>query len=644
MPRLSDQNIAKQHALNVALKLGVKKGLIYLLGTPTVNLEDSDQPRHFRQRRYFYYLSGVNEPSCHLTYDIAQDLLTLYIPPINPSRVIWSGRGSTVAEAYEKYDVDSVRETTSLVTDVTGWMSKKKGMMYILHPSQVVVPGDDKRERVDSTKLQAAVDACRVIKDDHEIKLIRRANEISALAHRNVLEQIVNLKTESQVEAVFLETCVSEDAKEQSYEIIAASGQNGATLHYVKNDEPLANRQLMVLDAGAEWQNYSSDVTRTFPLNGKFTKEAQEIYDLVADMQEQCIKRLKPGLRFYELHLLAHKIAIEGLLKLGILHNGTAAEIKAAGTSLAFFPHGLGHHVGLEVHDVSAVPINAQTLSPSLQQYFSDYQACREPCRVESAGLEEGMVITIEPGLYFSQYALSTVYLKNPVHRKYINKDVLLRYIPVGGVRIEDNLLITAKGYENITTAPKGKQMLDIINNSKSVPRCGCPKSFTSNYPDWKSSDPLLREAGRDFDAVSSVEEASDSARGATPFMQTMDEEELQARQRPLPPPVPQKLPVLPPKPLAYRSSVPDFSSLGRGDNPSAKLPSRHLSVMQASKPARKEIHRSKSLMLPKSESRVPDILYYLTEQEQLQREEAARRRSRRLVRDFGARGVIPEE
>ena len=193
----------------------------------------------------------------------------------------------------------------------------------------------------------------RMIKDDHEIKLIRKANEISSLAHRQILASILKFKNEAQVEGLFLDVCVSRQAKQQAYDPIAASGPNAGTLHYDANNEDFENRQLMCLDAGCEYDLYASDITRTFPLSAAWpTREAENIYKLVERMQESCIKRLAPGVRYLDLHILAHQIAIDGLLALGILHNGTKEEIYKAGTSRAFFPHGLGHHIGLEVHDV----------------------------------------------------------------------------------------------------------------------------------------------------------------------------------------------------------------------------------------------------------------------------------------------------
>lgn len=383
---------------------------------------------------------------------------------------MYNGPGLTADEAYDRYDVDLVKYSTDVSEAVERWMMHTpNGNVFILHPTQEAFPGQNKLPRVDYTKLQIAIDQCRVIKDPHEIELIRKANDISAEAHRTVLTNVSGLQNEAQVEAIFKEICIARLAKHQAYDVIAASGENAATLHYMKNDEPLEGRQLMCLDAGCEWDLYASDVTRTFPLSGSWpTKEASEIYHLVQSMQEACIERVKPGVRFLALHYLAHEIAVKGLLKLGILHNGKPKDILEAGTSLAFFPHGLGHHLGLEVHDVSDVPINSveagqeEPVDPISAVLLSG-EYCRAPVDTQSGGLEEGMVFTIEPGIYFSRYALEQIYLKSPIHSKYINKDVLEAYFAVGGVRIEDNILVTNKGYENLTTAPKGQEMLNLI-------------------------------------------------------------------------------------------------------------------------------------------------------------------------------------
>ncbi len=473
-------------------------------GTPTVFLEDSDQSRPFRQRRYFYYLSGVDEPDCHLIYDIDRDILTLFIPTFDVHKVVWAGRGSDRIEALHKYDVDQVKWVTSLQSTILHTLKKTKGKLYILHPSQLPPNFNNNDARIDFGCLQDAINRCRVIKDSHEIQLIRKANQISTEAHRSVLNRIRSFRNEAQVEAIFKDVCITNGAKHQAYPVIAASGVNAATLHYAKNDESLIGRQLLVLDAGAEYSCYASDVTRTIPLglpgpewvDNWPSSEAADIHKLVLAMQTECIKRLKPGVQFRDLQVLAHAILVRGFLQLGIFQGGEE-EILRQGTSLAFFPHGLGHHVGLEVHDVLGVPIwvdkscasdPVHSIDPpqksiaTLTRFDYPHLASPElwfgPLRrfppgpfwaVDAAnhGLIEGMVITVEPGIYFSPYALETIYLPSPIHSKFINTDVLKRYMPVGGVRIEDDVLITYNGYENLTTAPKGAEMWELLSDKE---------------------------------------------------------------------------------------------------------------------------------------------------------------------------------
>ncbi|RDW90099.1 aminopeptidase P family protein [Aspergillus mulundensis] len=451
-----DKYPAKQHARKVAAKLGVRDGLIYLVGKATINWGDSDQPRPFRQRRYFYYLSGVEEADCYLTYDIRNDLLTLYVPNFSLQHAIWMGPTLTVDEARLRYDADRFRYFAALRGDLNAWVDQynKDSPIYILHSTQKPEISSEGL-LLDDTSLIPAMNAAREVKDEYEIRMIRKANEVSALAHRNILENIHRMSNEGEIEGLFLDTCVSHGSKNQSYEIIAGSGPNAAVLHYVKNDEDFNERQLVCLDAGAEWNCYASDVTRTIPLGKDWpSAHAKDIYAIVEEMQEECIKRVRPGLRFRDLQELAHVIAIKGLQRLGVLKIGTVEEIRQSGASSIFFPHGLGHHVGLEVHDVSAQPITANGHWP--REFVPE---------MSTPLLQEGMVITIEPGIYFNRLALENA-RRLPL-AKYIDLDKAEQYIPLGGVRIEDDLLVTSTGYENLTTAPKGKEMLEIIRGHR---------------------------------------------------------------------------------------------------------------------------------------------------------------------------------
>lgn len=282
--------------------------------------------------------------------------MCLFIPRINPERVIWNGRGSNKAEALDKYDIDTVRWSDELPAYLRDWTTLKKNRnapIFALSTDSRPPVHPQLEPIIDYDALKPAMNVSRMVKDDHEIALIRKANDISSKAHAQVLAHILKFRNEAQVEGLFMDFCISRQAKQQAYDPIAASGPNAGTLHYDANNEDFEDRQLMCLDAGCEYKLYASDVTRTFPLSANWpSQEAESIYKLVQTMQENCIKQLAPGVRYLDLHIQAHQIAISGLLQLGIFHNGSKEEIFKAGTSRAFFPHGLGHHIGLEVHDV----------------------------------------------------------------------------------------------------------------------------------------------------------------------------------------------------------------------------------------------------------------------------------------------------
>jgi Xaa-Pro dipeptidase len=347
--RNADIDQAKQHARSVAKHLGLKKGLVYLLGTPTRIGEDSDMPVAFKQRRYFYYMSGVNFEDCVLTYDIEKDDLRLYIPEPDLLSVIWLGATPSKVECEERYEVDQVKYNTGIDGYVSKWVQQNSdGIVLILHPRQVpqVLKRDewkDLKEKgvINSTLLQPAMDAARVIKSEYEIEQIRRANDISSAAHRRVLETLVTAKNETEIHGIFEGSCICAGAKKQAYAPIVGSGENASTLHYDANNQNLAGKELVCVDAGCEWENYASDITRTFPISGSFSEEAKEIYSIVEDMQEQCISKIAPGVLYRNLHNLAMEIGIKGLMDLGILCNGAYDEILKSGSGRAFFPHGV---------------------------------------------------------------------------------------------------------------------------------------------------------------------------------------------------------------------------------------------------------------------------------------------------------------
>jgi Xaa-Pro dipeptidase len=199
--------------------------------------------------------------------------------------------------------------------------------------------------KVDTAHLRTAIEECRVVKDAYEIALIRRANQISSQAHRDCFKAIKTAKNERELEAIFVARCMREGCRKQAYDCICATGADGATLHYVRNDKDISEGTLnLLLDAGGEYKMYAADITRTFPINGRFSKESKDIYNIVLRMQMECYEMIRAGVMWEDVHARAHRVAIQGLLALGILHNGTLEEIFEARTSTAFFPHGLGKH------------------------------------------------------------------------------------------------------------------------------------------------------------------------------------------------------------------------------------------------------------------------------------------------------------
>ncbi|KAH8980061.1 Creatinase/aminopeptidase [Lactarius akahatsu] len=360
--------------------------------------------------------------------------------------------------------------------------------------------------RILSTYLLSALHRARLTKSAAEIAHIRRANAISSRAHEVVMRVLGVgvrralagpqggtqdadavakrvplpsewlIEKEAEAEAIFVASCRREGAVHQAYRPIVAASTRAATLHYCCNDREFAwgpvetddhaNNgafaresqqllpQVLLIDAGCEWDNYASDITRTMPVGngGRFTPEARAIYELVLEMQTASFKAIRPGLHWDAVQLLCHRTLVRGFKRLGIFKAGTdEATLLAAGVSAAFFPHGVGHSLGQDVHDVPSAskpehnPTIAQgsgsgsSAEPGHEKFY-EYLRLRLP-------LEEGMVVTVEPGIYFHYHLLAAVR-----DSEFIDHEVLSRYEPVGGVRIEDVVLITSDGFENLTT------------------------------------------------------------------------------------------------------------------------------------------------------------------------------------------------
>lgn len=435
---------AKAHCRKVASYLtdqGLPRdAVIYLEAQKTRMVEDDDQAMHFRQRRAFFYCSGCKLPDAYLVYNIPQDILTLFIPPLDPENVMWMGLPESKEEAFAKYDVDEVKYTNEVNAALAAYGPSNSTAVYAI-PEQV-------SENITflpfaSTifdQLRTAIDECRVTKDAYEVALLRKANQISTRGHIAAQKVARQAQNEEELYGAFIGTCIANGAHEQAYHSICASGTACATLHYIRNDQPLRSKLNILLDAGAEFDCYCADITRTFPLSGAFTPESQIIYDIVKEMQDGAFKMLHANVQWEDVHAETHRIAIRGLKQAGILI-GDEKELFNSRVSCAFYPHGLGHYLGLDTHDTGG---HANYEDPDLMFKY---------LRVRGK-VPENAVITVEPGVYFCRFLIEPI-LNDETMRRFVNETTLNRFWEVGGVRIEDDVLITKDGYDNLTDTPK---------------------------------------------------------------------------------------------------------------------------------------------------------------------------------------------
>lgn len=435
---------AKEHAKRVYSRYLAEKATgnihenvaFFISGEALELYQYCDQTKPLRQNRYFYYLTGCDIPGSHVLYMAANDHLVLFLPDLDKDDVMWSGLPLSREDALSKYDVDDVKFAADLVGTVAATREKVSTILTI----DINARNQPVSQYLDTQNEHffLALDECRMIKDSYEIALMKHAAHITDNCHLAVMSAIPIETNETHIHAEFMYHALRQKSKQQLYDPICCSGPNCSTLHYVKNDDDIdQTKRSILIDAGAEWSCYASDVTRCFPINGDWTKEHRQIYDIVLKMQNATMAMIRPGAHWDEIHLKAHRVMIHEFIKLGIFKDVDEEELYQLNISAGFFPHGLGHLLGMDTHDVGGRP-NYEDPDPKLR-----YLRLRRP-------LQAGMVLTDEPGVYFSPFLLKDI-LENPKTAQYIDKDVLDKYYYVGGVRIEDDLLITEDGYENFT-------------------------------------------------------------------------------------------------------------------------------------------------------------------------------------------------
>ncbi|OCH89971.1 Creatinase/aminopeptidase [Obba rivulosa] len=496
-----------------------KPQIALLAGSVTPFRNDTDRELPFRQESNFYYLSGCTILSSYLliAYQNGTSFATnpsvqLFIPKVELADLMWSVPPPSIEEASATHDVTRVDHSEALPDAIQELLRAFPEATFHILPASASFPTIPSKYtglplasnmRVTEDYLLPALHQARLTKDAAEIALIRQANAISSRAHETVMRVLGQgvrgaikrgkgagvdrpllpsewlIEKEAEAEALFVASCRREGAVHQAYLPIVAAANRASTLHYCCNDKEFAwgpvgdhdhhnhnefvhdqarqlHPQVLLIDAGCEWNCYAADITRTMPVGngGKFTPEARAIYELVLEMQRDAMEVVKPGIHWDAVHFLCHRTLVRGFQRLGIFKTPSSPgsgswnseeAILASGVSTAFFPHGLGHSLGLDVHDVPSAskPEKNDTIQRSVElghESFYTYLRLRLP-------LEEDMVVTVEPGIYFSPHLLAPIR-----DSRHIDHDVLKRYESVGGVRIEDVVVVTKNGYENLTT------------------------------------------------------------------------------------------------------------------------------------------------------------------------------------------------
>ncbi len=441
---------------------------IAIIPAGVLQTRNDDVDHAFRQDSNFFFLTGFPEPDAVAVLDPSHptEQYTLFVLPKDPDMEAWNGLRSGVAGATDHYGADAAHDISTLSTWLGDRLAGRSSIAYALgNPrlDDVVVTAFSRAQAasdrsgsgapqgiINPTPLLADM---RVIKTDTEIDALREACRISAVAHAEAMRFAAPGRTERQVQAAIEYVFGAMGSERVGYGSIVAGGDNACILHYVENDQPLDDGSLLLIDAGAEYRHFTADITRTFPINGTFTTPQRAVYELVLDTERHVIEMCAPGLPYADMHAKACALISDGLVGLGLLP-GTGEEALAKGWYRQFFFHGTGHWLGSDVHDAGAYRVNG-TPRP----------------------LAPGMAFTVEPGVYVArskehvtlsdapydpdEIAMLTLELGLAGVRAELERrtqeagsqefTVPQEFLGIG-VRIEDDILITADGYENMTT------------------------------------------------------------------------------------------------------------------------------------------------------------------------------------------------
>ena len=415
-----DNAIYKSRRINLSEKL--PKNSVLLIPGANTQYRNADSAYAFRQDSNFYYLSGFCEPDSLMAIINNDDGINsiIFVPPKDKLKEIWDGHRvgpiGAVKEflfdkAYDNSEIDNMMPEILFGCDQVLYpIGKKNGFdQKVIDWTTEASSKDRHSKSINILDASSTIGNARLIKDDHEISLIKKACDISAEAHIEAMKNVKNAESEQSIESLYVYEFSKRGGRFPAYTPIVAGGENACVLHYIENNKKLNKNELLLVDAGCEYEMYASDITRTYPISGKFSKEQLEIYKIVLDAMNAAIDKVKEGNNIMEPQEISEKIITNGLVELGLLH-GDPEDLHKKGAFKDFYMHKIGHWLGLDVHDAG------------------DYMEGDDFIK-----FKPGMITTIEPGIYISR-----------------SMDVDDKWKGIG-IRIEDDILVTKDGNENLT-------------------------------------------------------------------------------------------------------------------------------------------------------------------------------------------------
>lgn len=424
----------------------IKSGVILILGNSEVGMNYGGNTYRFRQDSNFLYFFGLDEPDVAGVIDAETGEEIVFANDVSIDDIIWMGPQPSVVSKAEAIGVANNRPFSQLADYISSQYSKGRKVHFLppyrdfnrilLH--KMLGLSFDQMQSSASKELIDAVVALREIKEPCEIAEMDKAANIGFMMHFTAMKMAKLGMVEQEIVGIMEGISISNGTM-PSFPIILS--QNGETLHNHMHHQILTDGRLIVIDAGAETNShYASDFTRTLPSSGKFTSRQRDIYSIVAAANNLAVDMVRPGITYKEVHLASAKVLAQGLINLGLL-KGNVDEVVAAGAHALFMPHGLGHQIGLDVHDMEDLGENNVGYDSKIQR--SEQFGLRS-LRMGKE-LKVGHAITVEPGCYFIP-ALIEKWKSEGINKEFINFDKLESYYDFGGIRLEDDVLLTAGG------------------------------------------------------------------------------------------------------------------------------------------------------------------------------------------------------